>query len=278
MNNQLVSRVKIWVSTIKREATNKTSDFKERFSRNRNPLIPPLRLRNMVGGASVFMDMSEQFYKAFREVCDLKPNERVLDVGCGAGRIAFPLVPYLNEQGSYEGFDISKEAIDWCQKAYRKHPNFHFQVADIYNGQYNPTGKIQSIVYKFPYEDASFDFVFLVSVFTHMLPPEIEHYTAEIARVLKPKGRCLITYFLDPQVPNYEEFDVNFKFDRGEYRIMDEKMSESAIAYPESKIKDLYSRNKLTIIEPILYGKWAKRQNTKNFSLGQDAIFASKLP
>jgi SAM-dependent methyltransferase len=274
----LASRVKIWGSTLKREVSYSTSDFKERFSGNRNPLVPPIRLRNMVGGASVFMEMAEQFNLAFREVCNLQPYERVLDVGCGAGRIAFPLATYLDKRGSYDGFDISKDAIRWCQKAYRKYPNFHFQVADIYNGQYNSTGKIQSINYKFPYGDASFDFVFLVSVFTHMLPPEVERYTSEISRVLKPSGRCLITYFiLDPKLSSYEGCDVNFKFDKGGYRIMDEQMPESAVAYPESTIRELYSKNKLTIIEPVLYGKWAKRQNTKNFSLGQDAIYASKV-
>jgi SAM-dependent methyltransferase len=271
-----MSRAKIWVSTLKREVAYSTSDFKDRFSRNRTPLIPPIRLRNMVGGASVFMDMAEQFNIAFKEVCNLQPNERVLDVGCGAGRIAFPLADYL-KQGSYEGFDISKDAIEWCQKAYRKYPNFHFQLADIYNGQYNPKGKIQSINYRFPFEDARFDFVFLVSVFTHMLPAEVEHYTAEISRVLKTGGRCLITYFiLDSTISSYEGCDVNFKFERNGYRIMDEKLPESAIAYPENTIRELYSKNKLFVIEPILYGKWAKRQNTKNFSLGQDAVYALK--
>src|SRR3954452_23014549 len=38
--------------------------------------------------------------------------------------------------------------------------------------------------------------VFLCSVFTHMMPNEAANYIGEIARVLKPGGRCVVTYFL----------------------------------------------------------------------------------
>ena len=40
------------------------------------------------------------------------------------------------------------------------------------------------------------DVAFLTSVFTHMLPEDVEHYLDELARVLKPGGRTLITWFL----------------------------------------------------------------------------------
>src|SRR3954454_3335822 len=50
--------------------------------------------------------------------------------------------------------------------------------------------------YVFPYPNATFDFVFLTSVFTHMLPTDMEHYVSEIVRVLKPNGRSLCTFLL----------------------------------------------------------------------------------
>ena len=34
------------------------------------------------------------------------------------------------------------------------------------------------------------------SVFTHMIPVEMENYLSEVSRVLKKKGKCLITYLL----------------------------------------------------------------------------------
>lgn len=118
----------------------------------------------------------------------------MLDVGCGSGRMALPLTGYLNSEGRYAGFDISQKAIAWCQEHITSaHPNFQFEVSDIYNSLYNPKGKYQSLDFRFPYPDASFDVVFLTSVFTHMFPPDVEHYLDEISRVLKPGGRCLCT-------------------------------------------------------------------------------------
>lgn len=45
-------------------------------------------------------------------------------------------------------------------------------------------------------ERSSFDFVFLTSVFTHLLPEDMNNYFSEVVRVLTHARRCLITYFL----------------------------------------------------------------------------------
>lgn len=37
----------------------------------------------------------------------LKPHSKVLDVGCGTGRLATQLLPYLDDDGEYYGCDIS---------------------------------------------------------------------------------------------------------------------------------------------------------------------------
>ncbi len=58
-------------------------------------------------------------------------------------------------------------------------------------------------------------FVLLTSVFTHMLPQDMDNYLSEVARVLKPDGRCLITYFLlNPEslaLIDAEESSFNFQ-------------------------------------------------------------------
>ena len=50
--------------------------------------------------------------------------------------------------------------------------------------------------YRFPFADQAFDFIFLASVFTHMLPDAVEHYVHEISRLLAPGGVCVASYFL----------------------------------------------------------------------------------
>lgn len=120
-----------------------------------------------------------------------------LHAGCGIGRMAVPLTGYLSAEGSYEGFDIVPEGVRWCQENITpKYPNFRFQIADVHNDRYHPEGSQKASEYRFPYADGSFDFVFLTSVFTHMLPQDMENYLSEISRILRSGGRCLITFFL----------------------------------------------------------------------------------
>src|SRR5207302_825955 len=76
----------------------------------------------------------------FRDLAALRRDERVLDVGCGIGRMARPLAGYLGPEGSYDGFDVNREGIAWCQERYAGHPNFRFTAVDLHNRRYNPQG------------------------------------------------------------------------------------------------------------------------------------------
>ena len=69
-----------------------------------------------------------------------------------------------------------------------------FTLADVYNKEYNPKGSKQPADYRFPYEDETFDVAVLISVFTHMLPSDVDRYVGEIARVLKKNGRICASY------------------------------------------------------------------------------------
>jgi len=131
--------------------------------------------------------------------------------------MAIPLTKYLNKASHYEGFDIVADGINWCRENITtKYPNFNFRLADVFNKFYNPKGRKSPSDYEFPYENESFDFVFLTSVFTHMLPDGIENYMREIYRVLKKNGRCLITFFLlndeSRNLIQIEESDLDFKY------------------------------------------------------------------
>lgn len=239
-------------------------------------LIPPKSL-NFVGGGD-FKKVGDQIVQDLRNYCDLRPHEKVLDVGCGIGRVAIPLTKYLDAQGSYEGFDIVPQGITWCQKKITpQYPHFRFQLADIYNKSYHPKGKQQSCAYRFPYPDSSFDVVFLTSVFTHMLPADLEQYLREIARVLKPNGRSLITYFLlNPEsLRDIEQGISSIKFQHAfdTYRILRKREPEAAVGYNEGHISDLYNRYGLTQ-QKTLYGTWCGR--TPQANTYQDIIIGHR--
>jgi SAM-dependent methyltransferase len=246
-------------------------------------ILPPEEQIDYVGSGNdleTFEFIGEHFFQHFTKLGGLKPNHRVLDVGCGIGRMALPLTKYLDPKagGSYEGFDIVPHGIDWCrQNITTRYPHFRFQLADVFNEFYHPAGRYRARVYRFPFASKSFDFVFLTSVFTHMLPRDLTHYLSEIARVLRPGGRCLITYFL-----HSEETAANIRAGKGSFTLplrygkLDLPIGtppeygdcysetreeiERVIAYDERWVMDQFRTCGLAVDQPVTYGRWSGRE------------------
>ncbi|HJQ41339.1 MAG TPA: class I SAM-dependent methyltransferase [Thermoanaerobaculia bacterium] len=208
--------------------------------------LPPLRLRDVGGGD--FKRIGEEL-AALLIRHGLKPEHRVLDIGCGVGRVALPLTRHLTT-GTYDGFDIVKRWIRWCRRHITPaHPNFRFTHADVYNSHYNRRG-VPASRYRFPFDDASFDFVFATSVFTHLDPAAARHYLREAQRVLAPGGTFLGTFFLlDGEL---EHPALDFKIDRGDHRLLSESDPDWAIAFTPALLEELPSYT-------IEHGAWRNR-------------------
>ncbi len=193
--------------------------------------------------------------------------------------MAIPLTSFLNDPGSYEGFDTSELRIKWCEeKITPAFPNFVFRHVNLYTRMFNPDGEIRQADFKFPYQDDRFNVVVLYSVFTHMLPDDMEHYFDEIARVLKGSGYAFISYFLinSDSAQFLEEgksVRLSFAHDHGQYRTESERNPERGIAYDESYVRELYERVELRIVEPIRYGSWCGRPDYLEY---QDIVIAEK--
>lgn len=245
--------------------------------KGRNNMVPP-RSMIFIGGGD-FEKIGQEFKKYFVDLANLRPSDKVLDVGCGLGRMAIPLTNYLYGGGEYWGFDIVKKGIAWCaNNVSSKFSNFHFLYGDVYSRHYNPKGNIKAQDFRFPFEDSCFDFVFLTSVFTHMLPPDVENYLSEISRVLKPDGKCLITLFIlndeSEKLIHYRHSTLYFPNRMQECRATNIDDPEAVIAYNETFVLRLFEKFKLNVSQPIQYGSWSGRDI---FLTYQDMIIATKL-
>jgi SAM-dependent methyltransferase len=242
------------------------------------PVLPAPRVEDVqtVGGGDV-LSVSNWFLGHFIQLADLQPDADVLDVGCGFGRVAYTLAHYLEPTARYEGFDILGDLIEWAQQSIStRFPNFTFRKADIFNKWYNPEGALKAVDFRFPYEDASFDLIFLTSVFTHMQGTEVRHYLDEIRRVLRPGGRCLTTCFLLEK--ESERLIRKGKSTQKLVHPFDDcfasntKAPENAIGFKENLLLGWIAERGLNLTHKF-YGSWCGRPRVLDY---QDILVCAK--
>jgi len=252
------------------------TDIIDTFSGNRHELQPP---RGMVfTGGGDFRQQGEEFLQHFKNLGNLQPHHRILDIGSGIGRMAIPLTTFLTKEGSYEGFDIVQEGVEWCQqKISTQYSNFHFQQVHLKNDLYSNEGA-SAAYFTFPFEETQFNFSFLTSVFTHMLPEQVDNYLKEISRVLKKDGRCLATFFLvDDDIKDKikDKGAFSFPHNYGHYRLMDKAVKSANVAFEMDYLQEIAAKNGLKI-QAIHHGFWSgfPKSECLNF---QDIVIFEKI-
>ena len=243
--------------------------------------IPPENLRIWVGpfaDAEVFRDSGVRNVRSIVELCALQPDARVLEVGCGCGRIAAALAPHLSAAGSYEGFDVAAPLVDWCRmELATRLPNFRFHFAgDVRAPGYNPSGTIWPAHFEFPYPAASFDLVILSSVLTHMLPDAIDNYIRQTARVLRPGGSAFMSVFLfdaaaATAVRNGTTI-FDFRHAVGPCLTFDREHPEEGIACEEAWFASVIANAGLRIAE-VQRGDW---RAVRSYAITQDYVVAKR--
>ena len=239
-----------------------------------NTLQPPKRLIYTGGGD--FVKIGEDWITFFKQHTLLNEHSNVLDIGSGIGRIAIPLTRFL--KGRYEGFDVVKQGVDWCKKNITKRfENFRFTYVDLFNDLYKNKG-ISAQNFSFPYDDAAFDFACSISVFTHMLPEEVDNYLKESFRVMKTDGYLLATFFiLDEESNNLmlKHDGLNFRHSFGNYALLDKKVKSANVAYHRDYLEAMIRQAGFSIQKEVK-GHWCGRENKEVIEF-QDIIIMQKV-
>jgi SAM-dependent methyltransferase len=208
------------------------------------------------------------------DLVSLEPTAQVLEIGCGSGRTALALTKIL-EKGRYMGVDIDAPSIEACQNnKLLQDSGFAFQHIDVHNAMYNAQGQSSSTSYQFPFEEESVDVIFLISVFTHMLPKEVDHYIHEISRMLKPGGKCFLSTFIMDY--GYEGKIVSFPYAHEHYRLHLETLPEKAVGYSKGFFEESFTAANMLFYNQA-FGNWrsfAIKEPITEF--GQDVLVFEK--
>jgi SAM-dependent methyltransferase len=165
-----------------------TELYRSHFVLNLHPLqssltvVPPAEVIDKVQGSnksdantflgSGYRDMVRYIEELSAHGYDLAAMDRMLDFGCGTGRMLLHFLPFRLER---YGCDVNPAAVEWTSHVLGK-------FVDIRLSKPEPP---------LPYQDNFFDLVIAASVFTHIPVGAQPGWIAELARVLKP-GACVI--------------------------------------------------------------------------------------
>ncbi|MCC7014679.1 MAG: methyltransferase [Planctomycetes bacterium] len=226
----------------------------------RTPRPAPSAIEVVGGG---YESVAHEFLSSMIDVAGLRPDARVLDLGCGIGRMAFGLSAYL-EGGSYLGLDIMRESLEIARATFAGDPRFAFELLDVHNGWYNPNGSVPVRgVQLRRHLDDSCDFVLMSSVLTHLFPADAEHYLRECRDVMSGNGTLLATAWLvDGRTgPLVRAGRSAIAFhDKGGYWIESDHNPEGALAHDAEFLLGAIERAGLRV-ERLIPGFWSGTSN-----------------
>src|ERR1051326_7383801 len=150
-----------------------------------------------------FLDSARAEANRLVRYCGVNSETRLLDIGCGMGRLPIGILSAINAIDGYCGVDVSPRCIDWCNRHINvDRPGFTFVLLDVRNERYNAQGVEIDQNFRLPFASQSFDVIYLYSVFSHMLPDDMRACCNEFRRIIKPAGYVFLTAFVEEHVPD----------------------------------------------------------------------------
>jgi SAM-dependent methyltransferase len=195
--------------------------------------IPPPHLISLVAGVrdtGWFLSSGRLGAQALHDVLrknnvDIARFDSILDFGCGLGRVLRHL-PAVTGARLF-GCDYNRKLIAWCRANL---PFAEFSTNEL-------EGKLK-------YADHSFDFIYALSVFTHLTARQQEFWIDELRRILRPGGYLFLTTHgkhYEKEIPE----GLRTHFDNGELVVVKpDRAGENACAafHPEKYVRDELAR------------------------------------
>jgi SAM-dependent methyltransferase len=150
----------------------------------------------------------------------------LLDFGCGCGRVARH---WAGLPGRVHGSDYNPHLARWC-------------AAHLTFGEFAANGAEPPLAY----EDGAFDFLYSVSIFTHLDEPLQQPWIDELVRVVRPGGLLLITVSGETyarNLPGWERFRA--AFERGALVVRKAERTGSnacAVLHPPAYVRETLAR------------------------------------
>lgn len=165
-------------------------------------LIRKSEMNDWVGGSDPEA-VGDACYGILKRYIALNGNSRLLDFGCGIGRVLLSILKHEPAIGSIRGLDIMPQVIQFCdENITARFPRATFDLIQGSNDHYDdfikaagrasPKSREQMLAT----HASSFTGAYAFSVFTHLEIADFRSLLELLAALLAPGGELLITAFL----------------------------------------------------------------------------------
>jgi SAM-dependent methyltransferase len=133
---------------------------------------------------------AEETRKILESSVGIGPDDIILEIGCGIGRVGRALAPVC---GQWIGCDVSPNMLEHARR--RLEPFANVKLIEVSGFDLRPV------------PDASVDLVYCTVVFMHLDEWDRYNYIEEAYRVLRPGGRVFVDNFSLCSVEGWEIFE-----------------------------------------------------------------------